>query len=75
MAEKKKKFAHENYEPTVTVITKKSNDGPDDLVGPGKIQIIIKDNGNGIPDSVKDKIFQPFFKQNRQGRERGWDYH
>ncbi|MCL0137998.1 ATP-binding protein, partial [Klebsiella pneumoniae] len=48
----KKKTADENYEPTVIVSTKKEG---------GKIEIIVRDNGNGIPSTIKDKIFQPFF--------------
>ncbi len=80
VAEKKKKLAHENYEPTVTVTTKKLNARPedqvgqarpDDPVGRGKIQISIKDNGNGIPDAVKDKIFQPFFTTKPTGEGTG----
>jgi len=40
------------YEPTVSVSTKKVGD---------KIEIIVSDNGNGVPKKVLDKIFQPFF--------------
>lgn len=40
------------FEPTVSVITKKLD---------GKIEIKVRDNGNGIPQKVLDKIFQPFF--------------
>jgi two-component system, NtrC family, sensor kinase len=49
--EKKKSGIH-NYEPTVSVNTNKIND---------KVEIRVKDNGNGIPQKVIDKIFQPFF--------------
>ncbi|HKB45348.1 MAG TPA: two-component regulator propeller domain-containing protein, partial [Chitinophagaceae bacterium] len=44
--------AGQQYEPTVSVSTKKIND---------KIEIKVADNGNGIPQKVLDKIFQPFF--------------
>ncbi|HET9435153.1 MAG TPA: ATP-binding protein, partial [Chitinophagaceae bacterium] len=40
------------YEPIVSVSTKKIN---------GKVEIRVSDNGNGIPQKVLDKIFQPFF--------------
>ena len=40
------------YEPTVSVSTKKLKDS---------VEIKVKDNGNGIPQKVIDKIFQPFF--------------
>ena len=53
---------NESYEPTVSVSTKK--DG-------GKILISVKDNGNGIPDSIKEKIFQPFFTTKPTGRGTG----
>jgi len=32
-----------------------------------KAEITIKDNGRGIPDNLKDKIFQPFFTARREG--------
>jgi signal transduction histidine kinase/ligand-binding sensor domain-containing protein len=41
-----------DYKPTVTVATKNLGD---------KIEISVKDNGTGIPDDIKGKIFQPFF--------------
>ena len=53
---------NESYEPTVSVSTKK--DG-------GKILISVKDNGNGIPDSIKEKIFQPFFTTKPTGQGTG----
>jgi len=40
------------YKPIVIVLTKNLSN---------KIEIQVKDNGNGIPDAVKEKIFQPFF--------------
>ncbi|MEO7049512.1 MAG: ATP-binding protein, partial [Ferruginibacter sp.] len=52
VVDEKKKTKIEEYEPTVSVSTKKNN---------GKIEISVTDNGNGIPESVKEKIFQPFF--------------
>src|ERR1039457_6396168 len=48
----KKKSGTENYEPTVSVSTKRTGD---------KILLAVKDNGSGIPQKLLDKIFQPFF--------------
>ena len=50
------------YEPLVSVSTKKI---------PGKVQICIKDNGNGIPEKIIDKIFQPFFTTKPAGQGTG----
>lgn len=50
------------YEPTVCVSTKKIGD---------KIFISVKDNGNGIPQRVLDKIFQPFFTTKPTGQGTG----
>lgn len=50
------------YEPTVIVSTKKTND---------KIVITVKDNGHGIPDTIKEKIFQPFFTTKPTGQGTG----
>ena len=58
----KKKHAPNGYEPTVTLTTKKYN---------GKIEVKVKDNGNGIPDSIKEKIFQPFFTTKPSGQGTG----
>jgi signal transduction histidine kinase len=54
--------AGQSYEPTVTASTKKLN---------GKIEISVKDNGNGIPQKVLDKIFQPFFTTKPTGQGTG----
>lgn len=40
----------------------------------GKVEIKVKDNGNGIPQKVLDKIFQPFFTTKPIGQGTGWDY-
>ncbi|MCH6235773.1 ATP-binding protein [Cognataquiflexum rubidum] len=52
----------ESYKPQVTVSTKSIGD---------KIEISIKDNGPGIPDSIKGKIFQPFFTTKPTGQGTG----
>ena len=59
--EKRKQQAN-GYEPTVSVSTKKNN---------GKVEISVKDNGNGIPQKVLDKIFQPFFTTKPTGQGTG----
>ena len=58
----KKSQAVENYEPTVSVSTAKKND---------KIILTVKDNGNGIPQNIIDKIFQPFFTTKPTGQGTG----
>jgi two-component system NtrC family sensor kinase len=58
----KKKTAIENYEPIVSVTTRNSNN---------KVEIIVADNGNGIPQKVLDKIFQPFFTTKPTGEGTG----
>jgi signal transduction histidine kinase len=59
--EKKKKL-EENYEPTVSVSTKRVNN---------KIEVRVRDNGNGIPQKVLDKIYQPFFTTKPAGQGTG----
>ncbi len=51
-----------SYEPTVWVSTKKSGNN---------VSITVKDNGNGIPEQIKEKIFQPFFTTKPTGSGTG----
>ena len=58
----KRKTASKEYEPTVIVSTKKLDH---------QIQIMVKDNGGGIPQRVVDKIFHPFFTTKPTGEGTG----
>ncbi|MGN6400796.1 MAG: ATP-binding protein [Flavisolibacter sp.] len=50
------------FEPTVSVSTKKSGN---------TVLITVSDNGNGIPQKIIDKIFQPFFTTKPTGQGTG----
>jgi two-component system NtrC family sensor kinase len=58
----RKKQTQSDYEPTVSVNTKKLGD---------KVLISVSDNGNGIPQKILDKIFQPFFTTKPTGQGTG----
>ena len=58
----KDKTSKDGYEPTVEVSTRKIGN---------KIEITVKDNGNGIPKKSLNKIFQPFFTTKPTGEGTG----
>jgi signal transduction histidine kinase len=58
----RQKMGTGGYQPTVTVTTKKKG---------AFIEISVKDNGSGIPESIKNKIFQPFFTTKPTGQGTG----
>jgi two-component system NtrC family sensor kinase len=55
-------MADKKFEPIVSISTKNFGD---------KVLISITDNGNGIPQKVMDKIFQPFFTTKPVGQGTG----
>ena len=59
---KKRKAADDNYQPVISVQTKKIDD---------IIEIKVRDNGSGIPKTIIDKIFQPFFTTKPTGEGTG----
>ena len=62
MVNEKSKRGIAGYEPTVEVSTKKDGN---------KVSLSVKDNGNGIPQKILDKIFQPFFTTKPTGQGTG----
>lgn len=58
----KRKESSEGYQPMVNVKTKRSQ---------SNVLIEVTDNGRGIPESVRQKIFQPFFTTKPTGEGTG----
>ena len=52
----------DGYKPEVILTTKWSH---------SNVEVSVKDNGNGIPMEIKDKIFQPFFTTKPTGEGTG----
>jgi signal transduction histidine kinase len=60
--DEKQRGGIDGYEPTVSVSTKREDN---DVV------ISVKDNGNGIPQQILDKVFHPFFTTKPTGQGTG----
>ncbi|WP_229755116.1 sensor histidine kinase [Hymenobacter cavernae] len=60
--QQRQKQGEPDYQPTVTVSTKREN---------SQIKIYVRDNGTGIPEAVRQKIFQPFFTTKPSGEGTG----
>jgi signal transduction histidine kinase len=58
----KGKTAGADYQPTVSITTRKAGQ---------KVEITITDNGIGMPDAIREKIFQPFFTTKPTGEGTG----
>jgi signal transduction histidine kinase/ligand-binding sensor domain-containing protein len=71
--DQKKKQVGEGYEPEVVVTTKLVNNQKNEQISQlaNSLIISVKDNGNGIPDAIKEKIFQPFFTTKPTGQGTG----
>src|SRR5436305_3785550 len=60
--DEKKRQLNGVFEPSISVCTKKLD---------VKVEIHVRDNGNGIPQNIIDKIFQPFFTTKPTGQGTG----
>jgi two-component system, NtrC family, sensor kinase len=61
--QQRQKLGQEDYQPTVTVSTHRQEGQ--------QVEIRVRDNGTGMPESVKQKIFQPFFTTKPTGQGTG----
>ncbi|WP_161890988.1 tetratricopeptide repeat-containing sensor histidine kinase [Pontibacter russatus] len=60
--QQKQKQGLEDYRPEVRLRTRRLDDA---------VEVRVRDNGTGIPDKVRDKIFQPFFTTKPSGQGTG----
>ncbi|MCA6500864.1 MAG: histidine kinase, partial [Chitinophagaceae bacterium] len=60
--ERQKKDKDSGYKPRVTLTTRQEGN---------QVVIEVADNGTGMPDQVKEKIFQPFFTTKPTGEGTG----
>jgi signal transduction histidine kinase len=60
--ERQKNEKESGYKPRVTLTTRKQGD---------QVVIEVADNGTGMPEQVKEKIFQPFFTTKPTGEGTG----
>ncbi|SFO04213.1 His Kinase A (phospho-acceptor) domain-containing protein [Algoriphagus ornithinivorans] len=65
--EKAKSTSQEEYKPEVIVKSTRTKSPSGDL----GVEIFVQDNGNGIPEHIKEKIFQPFFTTKPTGSGTG----
>lgn len=61
-AHEKKKHAGDSFSPALSVRTRNLGE---------RIEIRIRDNGNGIPPEIRDRIFDPFFTTKPAGQGTG----
>lgn len=62
-ADQRKRLSNEKgFNPTVSISTRKIDD---------QVEIVIHDNGTGIPDHIRKKIFEPFFTTKPTGSGTG----
>jgi two-component system NtrC family sensor kinase len=60
--QKQNQIAGPEYQPTLTLSTKRTGN---------KLVITVADNGNGMADNIRNKIFQPFFTTKPTGQGTG----
>jgi two-component system NtrC family sensor kinase len=60
--QKRQQAAGPSYAPTVQVRTRRTGE---------EVEVCIRDNGTGIPEAVRSKIFQPFFTTKPSGEGTG----
>ena len=62
--------AEASYMPEVVVTTRRLSLSAD-KAGGVEVEVRVSDNGNGIPEEIQDKIFQPFFTTKPTGEGTG----
>jgi signal transduction histidine kinase len=71
--DEKKKQIGDGYHPEVTVSTRLLNASKNQSISQlaNWVIISVRDNGNGIPENIRNKIFQPFFTTKPTGSGTG----